>query len=112
MWLSWDNALAVGTGQRALSRLLQDLVSLYDFYHPVLNAGLVRAAGSDTVILQDTASTRYDAHVNVNIKIVNGSGHGQTRTIVHYDGITRTALLDAPWGIIPDNTSAYVVKMK
>jgi hypothetical protein len=43
------------------------------------------------------------------IAIVNGTGIGQCRLILEYDGATRTATVDRSWKVNPDETSEYVI---
>ncbi|MGE5606254.1 MAG: flagellar hook-associated protein FlgL [Bacteroidota bacterium] len=54
------------------------------------------------------SSTAVDAYYNGwQIKIIEGKGVGQTRTISAYDGATNRAEVDSDWGIQPDHTSVY-----
>jgi parallel beta-helix repeat protein len=44
------------------------------------------------------------------IKIVSGSGAGQVRKIIDYNGLTKNATVDYNFNPIPDGTSTYVIK--
>mmetsp|Transcript_55250 Transcript_55250/g.135299 ORF Transcript_55250/g.135299 Transcript_55250/m.135299 type:complete len:2074 (-) Transcript_55250:274-6495(-) len=52
-------------------------------------------------------STTNDAYTGLGITIFEGTGAGQTRTIVDYHGASRTAYLNTQWNVIPDDTSRY-----
>lgn len=41
------------------------------------------------------------------IRIVSGKGLGQERTIISYNGSTKTANLSSSWTVIPDSTSVF-----
>jgi hypothetical protein len=43
------------------------------------------------------------------IAIVGGTGEGQCRNILQYDGTNRRAIVDRNWKTIPDDTSQYVI---
>ncbi|AFY43562.1 patatin-like phospholipase family protein [Nostoc sp. PCC 7107] len=72
--------------------------------------GTVERATEDTVTLDGYASHTENLYNNTQIRIVSGTGSGQTRTIKTYKGYTRVALLDSPWETIPDNTATYSIK--
>lgn len=43
------------------------------------------------------------------ITIIDGTGQGQTRLILEYDGTNRIATVDRDWKVFPDNTSEYII---
>lgn len=43
------------------------------------------------------------------ITLVDGTGKGQTRTILSYDGINKVALVDVPWSPVPDTSTEYAI---
>lgn len=43
------------------------------------------------------------------IKIVSGTGAGQFRTIIDYNGTTKVATVDPQWTTTPDNTSVFLL---
>lgn len=47
---------------------------------------------------------------NWTVKILDGTGKGQTRTISSYSNATNTANIAPPWGMNPDTTSVYSVE--
>lgn len=71
------------------------------------NAGTAFGATSNSIVLDGDASAVDGAYVGVTLRIVSGRGMGQLRNIRSYVGSTKTATIDSPWDIIPDNTSVY-----
>lgn len=68
----------------------------------------VQAATATTVTLIPSASTVNDFYKGGTIRIVSGTGTGQSRVISAYDGATRVATLSAAWMATPVNpTSKY-----
>ena len=43
------------------------------------------------------------------ITLTNGSGRGQTRKILSYDGVNKVAVVDVPWDILPDTSTEYSI---
>ncbi len=43
------------------------------------------------------------------ITITDGTGAGQSRMILEYNGATQTAVVDRNWKVIPDATSVYII---
>lgn len=64
-----------------------------------------------------TANIRFDAgasstngfYVGRRVFIVGGTGLDQVRIVASYIGATRTAIVDRPFVVAPDNTSQFVV---
>jgi hypothetical protein len=63
----------------------------------------------NTVYLNGDAFTTDGAYDPALIAIVAGTGAGQCRNILQYDGSARQAVVDRNWKTIPDNTSQYVI---
>lgn len=66
--------------------------------------------GNNQIQLAATASAtdgQYDPGI---VQIVTGTGAGQTRAIIEYDGTTKIATVDKDWRTNPDTTSSYMVK--
>jgi len=53
------------------------------------------------------SATTDDAYTGLKVEIEFGKGAGQTRDITSYHGESRTVYVNAPWNIIPDETSRY-----
>lgn len=62
---------------------------------------------SNQIVLNGDASVNDGAYDPAMISIVLGTGIGQTRLILQYDGSTKTATVDRNWKIDPDDTSEY-----
>jgi type IV pilus assembly protein PilW len=71
------------------------------------NAGTAAAATSNSIVLDNDASAVDGAYAGVTLRIVSGPGMGQLRSIRTYAGSSRTATIDSPWVVIPNNTSVY-----
>jgi hypothetical protein len=63
----------------------------------------------NTVNLNGDAFTTDGAYDPAMIAIVGGTGEGQCRNILQYDGTNRRAIVDRNWKTIPDDTSQYVI---
>ncbi|GAA6623564.1 patatin-like phospholipase family protein [Scytonema sp. NUACC26] len=61
------------------------------------------------VFNRDVSSTEglYNKQI---LRITDGMGEGQSRIIEQYRGVTKTAFLNIPWNVIPDNTSTYSIQ--
>lgn len=72
-----------------------------------------RVVGGDakTITFSQDASEDNDDYNRMTIEITGGTGKGQTRTIVDYDGKTRRALVDGEWNVIPDAKSTFAVTL-
>lgn len=76
----------------------------------VIHSGTAGAFDSSTtLVLQSGASTTNDDYNNCLVKIVAGTGYGQTRTISDYDGGSLTATVSNAWATNPDATSEYEI---
>ncbi|BAZ37440.1 patatin [Calothrix sp. NIES-4101] len=64
----------------------------------------------NTIILDDDAASVNDVYNNTQIRIIDGMGSGQTRTITKYIGSFRQAIVSPDWEQIPDRTSVYSIK--
>ena len=64
-----------------------------------------------TIKLSSKASSSDNFYRNMFITITDGSGSGQTRLIVSYDGTNRLASINNNWNILPDITSHYSISL-
>lgn len=69
-------------------------------------AAPVQAAAPTSIKFVTTASTTNNFYNGRTVRIVSGTGEGQTRTITAYDGGTRTATVSPAWTILPDVTTS------
>ncbi len=66
-------------------------------------------AGVNTLTLDSSASGTNAFYVGMTMTINNGTGAGQTRTVIGYDAATQTVTLDKDWDVQPDATSNYSI---
>ncbi|MEO1431037.1 MAG: patatin-like phospholipase family protein [Cyanobacteria bacterium J06633_8] len=72
--------------------------------------GNVKDASINTIIFSDNESTVDAVYENAEIRITDGKGSGQTRTITNYIGTIRKATVNPAWDRIPDKSSTYSIK--
>lgn len=65
------------------------------------------SATATTIRFPSYFSQVANAYTDVTISITSGTDAGDIRTITEYDGTTRTATVNQPWTITPDNTSVF-----
>ena len=63
----------------------------------------------NTITLGGSADGTNDVYNGSTIYITSGTGLGQVRQIVDYDGASKTATVATNWLTIPDNTSVYEI---
>lgn len=96
----WDEVLTVEThnvGYSAGQRLR----------YLILDGGLAQAGGTSSITLAATASAEDNIYVQNIVSVVGGTGAGQTRSIMEYDGATKVAIVDRPWQVEPAADSVY-----
>jgi hypothetical protein len=102
----WDQKLTGATSNIATSagRRLRTLPG-------VAHEGTAQGPGpnGNHIILESTASSTSGAYDPALVTITGGTGEGQTRLILEYDGPSRTATVDRTWRVNPDATSQYSV---
>jgi hypothetical protein len=67
------------------------------------------AGGASTITFNTTGSLTTDFYKGTTVLIVSGTGLGQSRVIIGYNGTTKVATVDRAWAVNPDATSVYVV---
>lgn len=72
--------------------------------------GAIQKGLPDAIILDDDAASVDNIYNKRQIRIIDGTGSGQTRTITQYVGSSRQATVYPVWNTIPDTTSIYSVK--
>jgi hypothetical protein len=76
----------------------------------IITAGTAQTGSTNnTIMLNGNASTVDGAYDPAMIAIVGGTGSGQCRGILEYEGSTKKAVVDRNWKITPDDTSEYVI---
>jgi hypothetical protein len=96
----WDVVLTAGThdvGYSAGQRLR----------YLILDGATAQAGAAQTITLAAASSATDDIYSQNIISIVGGTGAGQTRMIVEYDGTTKIATVDRPWTTQPAAGSVY-----
>jgi hypothetical protein len=78
---------------------------------PLIREETAQGAGTgDNQIQLDTGASAVDgAYDPAMVVIIEGTGAGQTRLILQYDGTTKTATVDRNWKVNPDNTSVFQI---
>jgi hypothetical protein len=75
------------------------------------DTALVVAATPDTITFASSASSEDGVYVGHVVRIVSGTGAGQTNEVIAYTGATRVAAVITPWAVTPDGTSVYLVTL-
>jgi hypothetical protein len=103
----WDEVLTGATHNIASSagRRLRQLASV------IVRAGTAQGPGTGNNQIQLDAGAsaingEYDPGL---IFIETGTGAGQARLILQYNGSTKVATVDRDWRVNPDNTSEFVI---
>jgi hypothetical protein len=103
----WDEVLSGATHNVASSagRRLRQLASV------IVRAGTAQGSGTGNNQIQLDAGAsatngEYDPGL---IFIESGTGAGQARLILQYNGSTKVATVDRDWRVNPDNTSEFVI---
>lgn len=70
-------------------------------------AGTAQAGGQVTITLDAGASGTDQAYLGMVIRLTAGTGNGQIRQIIDYNGTTKVATVNHPWATQPDATSQF-----
>ncbi len=76
---------------------------------PMIAEGQAQAGAATTVTLASTESASTDFFKGAWIELTSGTGAGQTRLCVGYNGTTKVATVDTAWAVNPDGTTGYQV---
>lgn len=79
----------------------------YGVYYVPLLHGCARDGGGSTIQLANYSSVEDNLYTGLILRIVEGTGIGQERTITTYSGSTQTATVSLAWVTVPDDTSRY-----
>lgn len=77
---------------------------------PIVDAartGTAQAGGNNSITLDAGASAVNDFYKGLNVWITSGTGAGQVRVIVSYNGNTKVATVDRQWQTSPNGTSVF-----
>jgi len=72
--------------------------------------GTATAGAASSITLVVGASAVDDLYVGMVIQTTAGTGPGQTRVIVAYDGTTKVATVTPAWLVVPDATTEYAIR--
>jgi len=103
----WDEVLTGVTHniKNSAAKRLRDIAA--NIVHTGTSQG--PAINGNQIILAADASDVDGAYDPALISIIDGTGIGQTRLILQYDGATRTVTVDRNWKVNPDITSEYTI---
>lgn len=73
----------------------------------LLAEGLAQAGAASSVTLASSEPSTTDIYKGLWVHIISGTGAGQARLIVGYNGTTKVATVDSAWATAPDSTSVY-----
>lgn len=74
-----------------------------------VQTGTAQAGSATSITLSAGASATNGLYDPGMVRIISGTGAGQARVILQYDGATKVATIDRDWRINPDNTSVYEI---
>ena len=102
----WDEILTAATHNISTSagRRLREVAG-NTIYSETMQAG----STINTAVLDAGASSTDGAYDPAIITTVGGTGAGQSRLVMEYNGPTRTCYIDRDWKVIPDNTTQFVL---
>ncbi|GAB3549335.1 hypothetical protein GCM10027343_30900 [Noviherbaspirillum agri] len=64
-------------------------------------------SASTTIKLAANSSSTDDFYAGKTIRLLSGTGGGQSRTVTAYNGASKVATVDTPWATTPDATTNY-----
>ena len=71
--------------------------------------GTAAAGASTTITLPATGHPNDDFYNGYTVRILSGTGSGQSKTISDYNGTTKVATVSSSWGTNPDGTSVFEI---
>lgn len=75
-----------------------------------IRTGTAQAGSTASTIKLDAGASPTDnLYVGNLVQLVSGTGLGQSRTIIAYNGTTKVATVDRNWVTTPDNTSGFAI---
>jgi hypothetical protein len=76
---------------------------------PFIREGSAQAGGASTITLDSGASATDNTYQDALVRIVSGTGAGQSRSIQSYVGATKVATVFPAWTTVPDSSSQFVL---
>lgn len=103
--LIWDEVLNAAAHNVASSagRRLREISA------GIVITGTAQAGSTNTITLASGASSTNGIYDPGLVRIDSGTGAGQSRLIIDYNGTTKVAVVDRDWRVAPDATSEYTV---
>lgn len=87
-----------------------DMIAIQNVTNSIsIHSGLAQSATINTIKLDEGASALDGAYDPSSIRIVAGTGEGQTRLALQYDGTTKILVVDRDWKVTPDATSQFTI---
>jgi len=104
----WDRVISKANHNIAQSsgKLLRNLAATTIRQDTAQGAG----TGNNQIQLDTGASAIHGAYDPSRVSIVDGTGAGQSRLVLQYDGITKICTVDRDWKVNPDDTSEYLIE--
>ncbi len=103
----WDEPLTGGSHNAATSagrRLRQVSDGLI-----ILHEGTAQAGAATTITLAAGASATDDIYHDAYVSIIAGTGAGQIRATIAYDGASKVLTVSKAWAVNPSSDSEYVL---
>ena len=72
--------------------------------------GTAQGGNANKITLRAAAPATNDIYVGQKISIIGGTGCGQTRGVLNYNGSTKEVTVARNWTVTPDTTSVYRVE--
>jgi hypothetical protein len=103
----WDEILTAATHNvtNSAGRRLRQTASIVIREEAAQGSG----TGNNQIQLDSGASAIDGAYDPALIAIIEGTGAGQSRLVLQYDGATKTATVDRNWKVNPDATSIFQI---
>jgi hypothetical protein len=86
------------------------VITLYPKRMPILRQGTAQAGGASTITLDSAASAKNGAYVGCWVRctsITPTNVQDQTRKILSYNGSTKVATVEGPWGTNPSSATTF-----
>lgn len=95
------------TDASSYDRVTDSLQAQHD--EKIIHRGTAQTGGYNSIVLDPGASGTDGIYSNDLVVIISGTGAGQCRGILQYEGLTKYAVVDRNWAVNPDSTSVFVL---